>query len=534
MKHYQPFLRKVLYLGAMALLLYPLSMLGQPAGRGGNSPGGVLAQIRLRENLSYAELGEIDPTSEALKLATLGLRCVAVDLLWEKAYRYQITEDWNNLSATLEQIARLQPHFINVWRFQGWNLSFNVSVEWDDYRDRYYWVIRGIKFLDQGQRYNQRDIRLFWDEGWFTGYKIGRADEYRQFRRLFREDKDFFDWFDPNWAVDRRDNWLVARESFLEAVNMVDNRGVPRKGIDPYLFFSEPAKVRMHYAAALEEEGTFGNTARNEWELAHDAWTYGRRSAQLDRRDIGFGIRRFVTPSGHPVYILELDQLLEEQKQLVQKIESLTQGVREKVRQQKIQQLPEDQRRIVTTPIEQLNESEKLQRRSLELRLLVTPYELAEHAPEPVKQEALKLRDQLLAVQEKIREVRTARSIVNYEYWEQRCQAERSSIGLKARELLYQAYLDYQKDPITARESYEAAFAAWREVLDKYELLMEDPGLLDDLIAHIRRYEDVLKRYDEPFPDDFILRDVLIKRPPEVPIGNFGMKHMDLLPPEVQ
>ena len=523
MKSHQSFLRKVIYLAGMAVLLYPLSLLGQPRAAQSRAPGGVLARIRHEQNLSYAELGEVDPASETLKLATLGFRCVAVDVLWEKAYRYQITEDWTSLSATLEQIARLQPHFINVWRFQGWNLSFNVSVEWDDYRDRYFWVIRGIKFLDQGQRYNQRDMRLYWDEGWFTGYKIGRSDEYRQFRRLFRQDKDFFDWYNPDWEVDRRDNWLVARESFLEAVDMVDNRGVRRRGIDPYLFFSEPAKTRMWYAEALEEEGTFGQRARRNWELALDAWTYGRQTVQLDRRDVGFGVREFTTPSGYRFRVLDLPALEQEAAVLRQRLETLAAGVKEQLRRQKIAKLPPEERKLVEADLTTLSQQEKIQRDRIEIqKLSIYPQEIVKHAPKGIKAELESIVRQWEEVWEKIREVRMCQTIINYSYWEQRCKAEASPLGLKARELLYRAYQAYQKDPVSARKPYEEAFAAWRQVLDRYPLLKEDPSLLDDLILHFRRYEDVLKRHDESFPDDFILKDVLEVRPPETPIGNFG------------
>ncbi len=92
-------------------------------------------------------LGEVDPASETIKLATLGLRGVAVNLLWEKANYYKKVEDWTNLTATLEQLAKLQPNFITFWKFQAWNLTYNVSVEFDDYHDRYYYVRRGIQFL---------------------------------------------------------------------------------------------------------------------------------------------------------------------------------------------------------------------------------------------------------------------------------------------------------------------------------------------------------------------------------------------------
>ena len=131
----QRFIRKIVYACAIAALLLPLSWLSEPATT--ESDGGLLAQMREKHRLSQSTLGDIDPASETIKLATLGMRGVAANILWEKAHDYRKREDWVGLSATLEQIAKLQPNFISVWVYQGWNLSYNISVEFDDYRDRH-------------------------------------------------------------------------------------------------------------------------------------------------------------------------------------------------------------------------------------------------------------------------------------------------------------------------------------------------------------------------------------------------------------
>ena len=136
-------------------------------------------------------LGEIDPASESMKLATLGMRGVAANLLWERANRYKREHDWDSLAATLNQISKLQPNFISVWQFQGWNLAYNVSIEFDDYRSRYQWVKRGIDFYREGFRYNTEEPVLDWEVGWTFGHKMGKADEYVQFRRLYRDDRDY-------------------------------------------------------------------------------------------------------------------------------------------------------------------------------------------------------------------------------------------------------------------------------------------------------------------------------------------------------
>ncbi len=263
---------KVGYASAILILLLPLSYLSQPATRdsqgGKGSPGGKLAQLRETHKLSQADLGEIDPTSEAIKLATLGMRGIAADIMWMQANEYKKTENWTAFSAALEQITRLQPNFIAVWRFQGWNLAYNISVEFDDYRDRYYWVIKGINFIIGGTKVNTNEPRLLYDVGWDVSQKIGRADEHKQYRKLFKEDNDFFDEHAAelgNVPPAERDNWLVGRRWYLTAQEVVDKLGIPVKGTSPLVFHSYPSMGLINYAEAIEDEGFFGEVAKNAW-----------------------------------------------------------------------------------------------------------------------------------------------------------------------------------------------------------------------------------------------------------------------------
>ncbi len=98
------FRRKIFYLIAIAVLLMPLFWLSQPATNAAKtmqgSPGGKLAQLRDRYHLSQAELGQIDPTSVTIKLATLGMRGIAANILWEKADDYQMKKDWTHRTAS--------------------------------------------------------------------------------------------------------------------------------------------------------------------------------------------------------------------------------------------------------------------------------------------------------------------------------------------------------------------------------------------------------------------------------------------------
>ena len=189
-----PFIRKIFYIGLIGLLLIPLSFISRPeVTKNGEviDSGGRLSQMRRTNKLAQASISEIDPTSEAMKLASMGLRGVAVNILWMQALEHQKNEDYDKFAATLQTLTKVQPNFVKVWEYQGHNLAFNVSMEFDDYEYRYEWVKKGLKFLKSGIAYNTNDHRMTDNLGFFTGTKFGKSDEKLPFRRIFRKDKQF-------------------------------------------------------------------------------------------------------------------------------------------------------------------------------------------------------------------------------------------------------------------------------------------------------------------------------------------------------
>ncbi|HMF17074.1 MAG TPA: hypothetical protein VKE98_07700, partial [Gemmataceae bacterium] len=107
--------------------------------------------LQLRE----ASRGEVELTSSAVRLTLTGSRGLAVTLLWKAAMKEQEKHKWNEVELLVSSITKLQPYFITPWLFQSWNLAFNVSVECDRPRDKYYYVSRGLQLLAEGERRNQ-------------------------------------------------------------------------------------------------------------------------------------------------------------------------------------------------------------------------------------------------------------------------------------------------------------------------------------------------------------------------------------------
>lgn len=497
----QYFFRKIGYLLAIAVLLVPLFWLSQPStlgSRGGKgSPGGQLARLRAHYGLSEAQLGEIDPTSETIELATFGMRGVAANLLWGKANRYKMKKDWTSLSATLQQLAKLEPHFITVWRHQAWNLSYNVSAEFDDYRERFRWVIKGIDFLKLGIRYNEREPRLYWDVGWFTAQKIGRADEWKQFRRLYKDPENVYG-IHGDRPLDERDNWLVGKEWFRRAEKIVEE-GASLKGMSPLIFYSDAPMCQMNYGEAIEKDGIFGEKARRAWARAQRDW-------------YDFGARDILTSYNVLIRLNDGEMFQKKAQQQREALDRLEPGLRDKLGQEKLRALPDDMRQALDTPQEKRTAEQQRLVYDAQEKLKVAHEEVARRLKGTKRREGLKLAKQLAATEEMVRIIDRYREIVNFVFWRTRAQMEQTPETLVAREAIYEGDQAYAKgDLVTALEAYNRGLAAWRRLLDRSDFaqLKTDRTMVEDLSEIIKRYREILEKRDEEFPKDFILKDIL-------------------------
>lgn len=494
-------IRKIIYLVLMVPLLMGLAYLGQPATVGTQNepgdPGGKLAQLRDEYKLGQANLGEIDPAGETMKLATLGLRGVAANILWEKANEAKKKEDWTGLDATLDQLSKLQPNYISVWRFQAWNVSYNISVEWDDYHDRYFWVKKGIKLLIEGSRYNSMEPRLIHDTGWFTAQKIGIADEHVQFRRLFREDDDpeFPAHAQSLRRVDRRDNWLVGQEFFEKAIALVDDRGASIRTMNPLTFFCQPAMCQINFSNGLEEDGTFEEKAKQAWVEATERWD-------------AYGNRELPTTDGFTVRLNDYELLSEKAEKLRQELDALAPGLRDEIYAEKKGELAAADRELLEMPPAARSQEEAYKAFGIENQLRVTNQELAQRVKGASAEQAKKLADNIDSTQRVADAIARDRHTINFNYWRSRCLMEKTDSSLEGRRLLYSAARFFDDAALPeSREAYEKGFAEWRKTLDEFPQMVDDHVGGDYLIEAVKGYGEVLKRLDAPFPKDFVLQD---------------------------
>ena len=270
--------RKLIYLVGIIILLIPIIVLGLPSDGKNGVGGGVLSQLRSKYELGETDLGDVDASSAAMNLVLLGMRGVAVNMLWMDLDMQKDMKRWAEMQATTESIVRLQPHYEKVWDFNGWNLAYNTSAEWDAVPDRYYWVKQGAKFLKRGVERNKRSTELYYRTGKVIEHKVGYADESVDYRKYFVSDPDpvFNKGPDPVINPEGKDNFLVGKEWFILACDRELVRA--QHILDRSLFRATPARCQFDYAQALQKDGKFGEETRAAWEQARKDWTegYGR------------------------------------------------------------------------------------------------------------------------------------------------------------------------------------------------------------------------------------------------------------------
>lgn len=175
----QSLIRKLTYFGII-LVLFAVTLGIR------NLPGYGLNDQAMALSIRDEDLGEGDLTAQAVRLSLVGSRGITICGLWAAAQEKQAKHKWNELELIVRSLTKLQPHFIAPWRFQSWNLAYNVSVESDRVKDKYFFITRGIDLAAEGERKNKNNPDLRGDVGYFHQDKIGMADEAFTLRCLFQ------------------------------------------------------------------------------------------------------------------------------------------------------------------------------------------------------------------------------------------------------------------------------------------------------------------------------------------------------------
>lgn len=214
--------------------------------------------------------------------------------------KYELHAQWFERSAsrlTNSQTARFR---------QAHQLSYNSSVEFDRYVDRYDWVHRGLEVLLRDAEANPDRIDSLWMAARFLIDKIGQADERAHYTPLFAADEQLHEWLRTHITVEESEQqeevevWLVAHRLAEHCRRRVAEGAESR--IPGVLLHSLPALTLARQAESLDEQGR-GVKAAETWKRAQEQWL------KLADLAIPWGDPETVTINDAPERPFDLDTL---------------------------------------------------------------------------------------------------------------------------------------------------------------------------------------------------------------------------------
>jgi len=154
------------------------------------------AMNRERATLGLTTADVLDNAPPVLAFTTValgGFRGLISNFLWIRAGDLQENDKFFEAAQLADWITKLEPHFSQVWVNQAWNMSYNISVKFKDFSDRWNWVQRGIELLrDQGLKYNPNDVLIYQQLAWHFQHKIGANldDASMYYKRAWARDME--------------------------------------------------------------------------------------------------------------------------------------------------------------------------------------------------------------------------------------------------------------------------------------------------------------------------------------------------------
>lgn len=169
---------------------------------------GVQKQLNHRRDvMGLTRVSPLENAPPVLAFTTIalgGFRGLIANVLWIRLNDLQEQDKYFEMVQLADWISKLQPHFVTVWIHLAWNMSYNISVKFNDPHDRWLWVQRGIELLrDDGLRWNPKEPLLYRELAWHFQHKMGQnlddAHHYYKVRwaeemeKLFKGGRPDFD-----------------------------------------------------------------------------------------------------------------------------------------------------------------------------------------------------------------------------------------------------------------------------------------------------------------------------------------------------
>jgi hypothetical protein len=117
---------------------------------------------------------QVPPFLNFVAVGMGGFRGLAAEVLWTRADRLQLEGRYLEMVQLSDWITWLDPHAIEAWTYNAWNMAYNISAMMRNPEDRLRWVESGIALLrDKGIPVNPRDARICRELAFMYQNKIG-------------------------------------------------------------------------------------------------------------------------------------------------------------------------------------------------------------------------------------------------------------------------------------------------------------------------------------------------------------------------
>ncbi|MBN2130519.1 MAG: hypothetical protein JW741_13545 [Sedimentisphaerales bacterium] len=148
-----------------------------------------LKELRRTYNLDPADMRTEAEMAARLRVPTVALsifRSLAIDYLWIRADNLKQQGQYFDALHLARMICALQPNLPSVWKFQSWNMTYNISVAMPTASERWNWVMAGIELLrDQGLKACPGSADLYRELSWYFQHKLGGVSD--TYHRYYKE-----------------------------------------------------------------------------------------------------------------------------------------------------------------------------------------------------------------------------------------------------------------------------------------------------------------------------------------------------------
>lgn len=213
------------------------------------------------------------------RLTLGGFRGFLAPFLWQRAEELKNERQWHELGTLYNLIAKLEPYFVSVYIFNGWNEAYNLSAQWHSIDRKYQWVLRGLDYLYDGEYYNPNHPDILYEISQMYFMKIGNSYERITYRQMWRDNlaHQYEVPEDVTATADKFDVHRLVRAFILKPhfnVELLENPSDPRdtrkghgikiKGLlkNPDEFVEYPDGVSPFYFSYKEYQRTLDTAER--------------------------------------------------------------------------------------------------------------------------------------------------------------------------------------------------------------------------------------------------------------------------------